>query len=60
MSKKVHFLHSHLDRFLENLGDVSNKQDERVHQDIKVMEEQYQGLWGKKRSQNIAQTFDKV
>ena len=43
MSKKVHFLHSHLDRFLENLGDVSNKQDEKVHQDIKVMEEQYQG-----------------
>ena len=39
MSIKVHFLHSRLDRFPENLGDVSDKQGERFHQDIKVMEE---------------------
>ena len=39
MSIKVHFLHSHLDRFPENLGDVSDEQGERFHQDIKVMEE---------------------
>ena len=26
MSIKLHFLHSHLDRFPENLGDVSNEQ----------------------------------
>ena len=43
MSRKVHFLHSHLDRFPENLGDVSVGQGERFHQDIKVMEERYQG-----------------
>ena len=43
MSIKVHFLHSHLDRFPENLGDVSVGQGERFHQDIKVMEERYQG-----------------
>ena len=48
MSIKVHFLHSHLDRFPENLGDVSDKQGERFHKDIKVMEEQYQGRWDKK------------
>ena len=45
MSIKVHFLHSHLDRFPENLGDVSGEQGERFHQDIKVMEERHQGRW---------------
>ena len=48
MSRKVHFLHSHLDRFPENLGDVSDEQGERFHQDIKVMEERYQCRWDKK------------
>ena len=37
MSIKVHFLHSHLDRFPENLDDVSDEQGDRVHQDIKVI-----------------------
>ena len=45
MSIKVHFLHSHLDRFPENLGDFLEEQGERFHQDIKVMEERYQGRW---------------
>ena len=31
ISIKVHFLHSHLDRFPENLGDVSDEQGERFH-----------------------------
>ena len=35
---------SHIENFPENLGDVSN---ERFHQDIKIMEERYQGRWGK-------------
>ena len=50
MSIKSRFLQSHLEDFLENLGDVSDKQisDERFHQDIKVMEERYQGHWDKK------------
>ena len=43
MSIKVSLLHSHLDRFPENFGDVSDKQGERFHQDIKVVEAQYQG-----------------
>lgn len=45
MSIKVHYLHSHLDRFPENLGDVSEEQGERFHQDIKIMEDRYQGRW---------------
>ena len=45
MSIRVHYIHSHLNRFPENLGDLSEEQGERFHQDIKVMEERYQGRW---------------
>lgn len=45
MSLKVHFLHNHLDFFPENLGDVSEEQGERFHQDIKEIEKRYQGRW---------------
>ena len=45
MSIKVHFLFSHLDKFPENLGSVSDEQGERFHQDIRDMEERYQGRW---------------
>ena len=45
MSIKVHYLHSHLDHFPKNLGDLSEEQGERFHQDIRVMEEWYQGRW---------------
>ena len=45
MSIKVHFLHSHLIRFAYNLGHFSEEQGERFHQDLKVMEERYQGRW---------------
>lgn len=45
MSVKLHFLHSHIDKFPENLGDYSEEQGERFHQDIKLMEERYQGRW---------------
>lgn len=45
MSIKLHFLFSHLDRFPENLGDLSEEQGERFHQDIRTMEERYQGYW---------------
>ena len=45
MRIKVHFLHSHLDRFPKNLGALSDKQGERFHQDVKEMEERYQGRW---------------
>ena len=51
MSVKLHFLHSHLDYFPENLGDYSEEQGERFHQDWctfikKVMKRRYQGVWG--------------
>lgn len=45
MSLKVHFLHSHLDFFRENLGNVSEEHGERFHQDIAAMEKRYQGRW---------------
>jgi hypothetical protein len=39
MSVKIHY------RFPENLGDLSEEQGERFHQDIKRMEARYQGRW---------------
>lgn len=45
MSIKMHYLHSHLDHFPHNLGDLSEEQGERFHQDIKTMEDRYQGRW---------------
>ena len=45
MSIKLHFLHSHLARFPENLGDMSDEQRERFHQDISDMDVCYQGHW---------------
>jgi hypothetical protein len=45
MSLKVHLLHSHLDFFPENLGEVSNEQGECFHQDIKSMAHCHQGFW---------------
>jgi hypothetical protein len=45
MSVKMHFLSSHLDYFPDNCGDTSEEQGERFHQDIRVMEERYQGRW---------------
>ncbi|GBO30643.1 hypothetical protein AVEN_41200-1 [Araneus ventricosus] len=37
MSIKMYYLHCHLDRFSETLGDTSEDQGERFHQDIKTM-----------------------
>ena len=45
MSIKVHFLHSHRDPFPKNLGNVSDEQGQRFHQDIKTMDERHQGRW---------------
>ncbi|KAJ4430743.1 hypothetical protein ANN_19334 [Periplaneta americana] len=45
MSLKVHFLHSHLEFFPENLGEVSDEQGERFHQDTKSMEQRCHGFW---------------
>lgn len=45
MSLKLHFLHSHLDFFPENLGAVSDEHGERFHQDIAAIEKRYTGKW---------------
>jgi hypothetical protein len=45
MSVKLHFLHSHLSYFPDNLGAFSEEQGERFHQDICEMERRYQGFW---------------
>ena len=45
MSIKLHFLHGHLINFPENTVAASDEQGERFHQDLKVMEERYQGRW---------------
>lgn len=45
MSLKLHFLDSHLDYFPENVGDFSEEQGERAHQDMKEVERRYQGYW---------------
>ena len=43
MSLKIHFLHSHLDFFPDNVGDVNDERGERFHQDITEIETLYQG-----------------
>lgn len=45
MSLKLHYLHSHLDKFERNMGDHSDEHGERFHQDIKIHEERYQGRY---------------
>jgi len=44
MSLKIHFLHSHYKSFPNsNLSDYSDEMGERFYQDLKTMEQQYQG-----------------
>ena len=45
MSIKVHFLFSHLDKFQDNFGAVSDDQGERFRQDLMAVEERYQSRW---------------
>ena len=45
ISFKLHYLKSHTDKFPQNLGSISEEQGEQVHQDIKTLEERYQGQW---------------
>ena len=41
----MHFLFSHLDKFLDILGAITNEQGERFHHDLMAVEERYQGRW---------------
>lgn len=45
MSLKMHFLHSHIDFFPDNMGDFSDEHGERFHQDVMVMEQRYRGKY---------------
>ena len=45
MYLKINFLHSHLEFFPPKLGDASNKQGERFHQDISVVEKRFHCLF---------------
>ena len=47
MSVKVHFLKNHLDYFPANLGELSEEQGERFHQEIKYFEQRYMGKHSK-------------
>ncbi|GBM99817.1 hypothetical protein AVEN_268899-1, partial [Araneus ventricosus] len=48
MSLKIHFLHSHLEFYPENLGPVGDENGERFHQDISNMGSRYGGKWNPK------------
>lgn len=41
MSRKIRYPYSHLERFLENLGDVSEDQGKKIYQDIGTIEDRY-------------------
>mgnify|MGYP004581398979 CR=1 FL=1 len=43
MSIKIHFLHSHLEFFPENLGKLSDEQGERFHKELWEIEKRFQG-----------------
>ena len=43
MSVKMHYLFSHMDRFPENMGSMSDEQGKRFYQDLKEMETRCQG-----------------
>ena len=45
MQLKIHFLHSHLKFFPQNLAVVSDEHGERFHQDIMKTEANYRGKW---------------
>jgi len=45
LPRRLKTLENYLDKFPENLGDFSEEQGERFHQDIRVMETRYQGRW---------------
>ena len=41
----MHYLFSHMDRYPEKLGSMSDEQGARFHQDVKEIETRYPGRW---------------
>jgi len=48
MSLKLHVLHSHLAVFKSNMGQYSEEQGERFHQDVRELERRYQGQYNER------------
>ena len=42
MSVKIHYLHSNLDLFSVNLGNMTGEKGKHFHQDLKIVETKYQ------------------
>ncbi|GBN84632.1 hypothetical protein AVEN_65863-1 [Araneus ventricosus] len=57
MSLKIHFLHSHLEFYPENLGSLSDEHGEQFHQVISNMGARYQGKWNPKMLAEYFWTF---
>lgn len=54
MSPKIHYLHQHLDFFKDKLGKISDEHGERFHQQIKLIEQRFQG---KSKIENMLAEF---
>ncbi|GBL76077.1 hypothetical protein AVEN_234381-1 [Araneus ventricosus] len=57
MSLEIHFLHSHLEFYPENLGSVSDEDGEQFLQAISNMGARYQGKWNPKMLVDYFWTF---
>jgi len=57
MSLNIHFLDSHLDFFPDNLGVVSDEQEERFHQEMSALEKRYQGQRSERMSAEYCWTM---
>jgi len=59
MSIKLHFLHSHLEKFPSNPGAVSDEQGERFHQDLMTMEHRHQGMRQKHDGRQLLELWER-
>ena len=48
MSLKLHMLDAHLDKFKDSMGAYSEEQGEHFYQDMKIIEQRYQGHYVEK------------
>ena len=54
---KITLFASYLDKFPNNLGDFSEEQGERLHQDLNAMETRYQRWWDRNMLAHICWTI---
>ena len=60
MCIELHYLHSHLDKYPENLEDFSDGQGERFNQDIITMEKRYKGRWDRHLMANYCRSLQRL